>query len=64
MIEAGYGCPIDLIAHGVPHRVLRGINTRIIMIEQLSTIFSYEFMRNALIASFWISLAAGVIGAL
>ncbi|MDD2521851.1 MAG: metal ABC transporter permease [Anaerolineaceae bacterium] len=34
------------------------------MIEQLSTIFSYEFMRNALIASFWISLAAGVIGAL
>ncbi|MEL7626279.1 MAG: metal ABC transporter permease [Anaerolineaceae bacterium] len=34
------------------------------MIEQLSTIFSYEFMRNALIASFWISLATGVIGSL
>lgn len=34
------------------------------MIEQLSTIFSYEFMRNALIASFWISLATGIIGTL
>jgi len=22
-IEKTYGCPIDLIAHGVPHRVLR-----------------------------------------
>lgn len=34
------------------------------MIEQLSTIFSYEFMRNALMASFWISLATGIIGTL
>ena len=34
------------------------------MIEQLSTIFSYEFMRNDLIASFWISLATGIIGTL
>ena len=34
------------------------------MIEQLSAIFSYEFMRNALIASFWISLATGIIGTL
>ncbi|MFA5612486.1 MAG: iron chelate uptake ABC transporter family permease subunit [Anaerolineaceae bacterium] len=34
------------------------------MIEQLSTIFSYEFMRNALIASFWVSLATGIIGTL
>ena len=34
------------------------------MIEQLSTMFSYEFMRNALIASFWISLATGIIGTL
>lgn len=34
------------------------------MIEQISTIFSYEFMRNALIASFWISLATGIIGTL
>ena len=24
MIEVGYGCPVDLIAHGVPHRVLPG----------------------------------------
>jgi zinc transport system ATP-binding protein len=23
MLEFGYGCPVDLIAHGVPHRVLR-----------------------------------------
>ena len=23
MIEAAYGCPVDLIAHGLPHRVLR-----------------------------------------
>ncbi len=22
MVEVGYGCPVDLIAHGVPHRVL------------------------------------------
>jgi zinc transport system ATP-binding protein len=22
MLEAAYGCPIDLIAHGHPHRVL------------------------------------------
>ena len=34
------------------------------MIAQLSTIFSYEFMRNAMIASFWISLATGIIGTL
>ena len=34
------------------------------MIEQLTSIFSYEFMRNALIASFWISLATGIIGTL
>lgn len=24
MIEVGYGCPVDLIAHGVPHRVIAG----------------------------------------
>lgn len=40
------------------------INMRSVMINHLSTIFSYEFMRNALIASFWISLATGVIGTL
>ena len=34
------------------------------MIEQLATIFSYEFMRNALIASLWVSLATGIIGSL
>ncbi|MDD3948428.1 MAG: metal ABC transporter permease [Anaerolineaceae bacterium] len=34
------------------------------MIEQLSTIFSYEFMRNALLASMWISLACGIVGTL
>lgn len=34
------------------------------MIEQLTTIFSYEFMRNALIASLWVSLATGIIGSL
>lgn len=34
------------------------------MIEQIGTIFSHEFMRNALIASFWISLATGIIGTL
>ncbi|MDT8437290.1 MAG: ABC transporter, partial [Gemmatimonadota bacterium] len=22
MVEAAYGCPVDLVAHGVPHRVL------------------------------------------
>jgi zinc transport system ATP-binding protein len=22
MLEAIYGCPVDLIAHGLPHRVL------------------------------------------
>jgi len=22
MIEAAYGCPVDLVAHGHPHRVL------------------------------------------
>ncbi len=34
------------------------------MIDQLSTIFSYEFMRNALLASIWISLACGIVGTL
>lgn len=34
------------------------------MIDQIGTIFSHEFMRNALIASFWISLATGIIGTL
>ncbi len=34
------------------------------MIEELASIFSYEFMCNALIASFWISLATGIIGTL
>jgi zinc transport system permease protein len=34
------------------------------MIEQLSTIFSYEFMRNAHLASMWISLACGIVGTL
>ena len=24
LVEKVYGCPVDLIAHGVPHRVLRG----------------------------------------
>lgn len=24
MVEIGYGCPVDLIAHGLPHRVLAG----------------------------------------
>ena len=24
MLAEGYGCPVDLIAHGVPHRVLAG----------------------------------------
>jgi hypothetical protein len=23
MLEAAYGCPVDLLAHGHPHRVLR-----------------------------------------
>ncbi len=23
MVEAAYGCPVDLVAHGVPHRVFR-----------------------------------------
>jgi zinc transport system ATP-binding protein len=22
MVEAAYGCPVDLVAHGHPHRVL------------------------------------------
>jgi zinc transport system ATP-binding protein len=26
MIDAAYHCPVDLIAHGVPHRVLPKIN--------------------------------------
>ena len=34
------------------------------MIEQLALIFSYEFMRNALVASLWVSLATGIIGSL
>jgi len=24
MVETGYGCPVDLIAHGLPHRVIAG----------------------------------------
>ncbi len=24
MVEVGYGCPVDLIAHGLPHRVIPG----------------------------------------
>lgn len=24
MVEIGYGCPVDLIAHGLPHRVIAG----------------------------------------
>ena len=24
MVEVGYGCPVDLIAHGLPHRVIAG----------------------------------------
>ncbi len=27
LVEKVYGCPVDLIAHGVPHRVLRGHET-------------------------------------
>lgn len=34
------------------------------MVDQLATIFSYEFMRNALLSSLWISLAVGLIGTL
>lgn len=34
------------------------------MTDQISAIFSYEFMRNALFASLWISLAIGIVGTL
>ncbi len=47
VVNSLYGCPVDLIAHGVPHRVLKEHGRGLKVIESL---FEYQFMRNALVA--------------
>lgn len=56
-----YGCPIDLIAHGIPHRVLKStaIMEVIILIRSL---FEYQFLQNAVISAILASIACGIIG--
>ena len=51
-----YGCPVDLIAHGVPHRVLRGHEEGKLVME---AILKYNFLQNAIMAAILASIVCG-----
>jgi hypothetical protein len=65
MLETMYACtveevcPVELVAHGLPHRVLMD-HEAIAMIEALQ----FEFMRNALAAGLLASVICGIMGTL
>ena len=49
-----YGCPVDLIAHGIPHRVLRHHHNGVHEggEEECKLNINYQYMQNAVVQAF------------